>query len=357
LTRRQRWTAFQVACTYVGTIVGAGFASGREIYQFFGRFGIWGGFAILVTVFLFSWLGYRMMILGRILNARSFRDVAHYLFGPWVGSFVNLVLLVMLFGVSVTMMAGTGELARESLGMPFTVGVIVTVAISFLTLLRGMTGLMRANSVIVPILVGVLLFAAIRSLFSPHSLANAWQVSASLAHAKPLLAGISAILYAAFNVGLAAGVLIPLGSEITDVAALRAGARAGAVALGAMLLAVTFTLFAHYPQSIEFAVPMGYVASRFGGILQWLFIFVLWGEIYSTLVGNVYAITTQVPTPPNWAEKSWLPGFYNLSLLFLAAAMSGVGFETMVAYGYTVFGWVSLLLLMALMWPRGQLPE
>ncbi|MFL6516822.1 MAG: hypothetical protein ACJ8GL_01940, partial [Bacillus sp. (in: firmicutes)] len=37
---KRDWTqAFQIAAVYVGTVVGAGFATGKEIVEFFSRFG------------------------------------------------------------------------------------------------------------------------------------------------------------------------------------------------------------------------------------------------------------------------------------------------------------------------------
>lgn len=49
-----RWkTSFQVAATYVGAVMGAGFASGQEIQQFFARFGYWGLVGVVLSSFLF----------------------------------------------------------------------------------------------------------------------------------------------------------------------------------------------------------------------------------------------------------------------------------------------------------------
>lgn len=134
--------------------------------------------------------------------------------------------------------------------------------------------------------------------------------------------------------------------------ALRRGAELGALGLGTMLLAVMFTLIAHYPNVLSFAVPMGYVASRLGPSVQWFFVIVLWGEIYSTLVGNVFAIGTQF-------EERFPRQRVFVFLMTLAAAylISQVGFTNIVTYAYTAFGWVCILLLMALLWPRQNLPQ
>lgn len=347
MPKRQLQLSIQVACTYIGTVVGAGFASGQEIYQFFGRFGYWGLCGIAIAIFLLAFLGYRLMMLGHRLRAGSFREVSHFLFGKWIGGFVNLVLILMLFGVSVAMLAGAGELVKQHMYISFDIGAIITCVVTFVTLLRGIDGLMKANTVIVPIMISFVLFATLYTLFQPGSLYNAFHSAAYLSQKHPLLGGISAIIYGALNVGLAGGVLIPLGRDIRDTAVLRRGAVYGGIALGGMLLAVMLTLLAHYPDAVDFAVPMGFVAVQMGPIVQWAFVFVLWGEIFSTLVGNVYAITTQVPFSGKFAHT-----VFTIILLGVAYLFSHVGFSTIISYGYTLFGWISVMLLFAILWPR-----
>lgn len=351
VTRRTGWTAFQVGCTYIGTVVGAGFASGQEVYQFFGRFGDWGYVGIPIAILLFSWIGYRIMRLGRSLKARSYHEVNSYLFGQSVGRVMDVILMFMLLGVTVAMVAGAGELFRERIGVSFWIGAGFTLIVTYGTLFRGMNGVLRANSVIVPVMVSFVMFAFVSSLMLQGIKAP---VAAShfLNHGHPVLAGISALIYSALNVSLAAGVLIPLGADIEDLEALRMGALGGAIGLGAMLCAVTITLFAHYPQALAYQVPMGYIASRFGYAWQWMFVFVLWGEIFSTLVGNVYAVGAQFAgsTPHRMPIATAV-------ILLLALAMSQIGFSNIVHYGYTLFGWASLTMLAALLWPREAIPE
>ena len=48
---------FALASVYVGTVIGAGFASGQEILQFFGKYGYKGIPGIIVITILFSLLG------------------------------------------------------------------------------------------------------------------------------------------------------------------------------------------------------------------------------------------------------------------------------------------------------------
>lgn len=63
---QSKGSASQLAFVYVGTVVGAGFATGREIVEFFLKFGWFGFFGILVSGGMFTLLGAKLMIkIGR----------------------------------------------------------------------------------------------------------------------------------------------------------------------------------------------------------------------------------------------------------------------------------------------------
>lgn len=342
-------SALAVACTYVGTVVGAGFASGQEIQQFFGRFQGFGWLGVAAATALFAWLGYRLMWLGWYSRAASYRQVNAMLFGPHIGGWIDTALSVMLFGVIVVMLAGAGQLAVERLGLPFWAGVWWTVACTWLASAFGIAGVLRANSIIVPVMLTFVVYAAWATLGGAGSTAaSGWRFPPHPGAAVG--AAISCLLYVAYNLGLASGVLIPVGAAMSKPRTLRAGAVAGAFILGVMLTLILWMLHRHAPAALGYEVPMGYVAEQLGSVGSMLFTFALWGEIFSTLVGNVFALCAQireylrVPMP-------WLTG----ALLCLAQVFSWFGFAKLVAYAYTIFGGMALVFLMALVWVRRDL--
>ena len=58
-------TFFNVAALYVGTLMGAGFASGREGWQFFGVFGSKGYAGLAISGFLFVVVGMMVSYIAR----------------------------------------------------------------------------------------------------------------------------------------------------------------------------------------------------------------------------------------------------------------------------------------------------
>ena len=53
--------AIQIAAVYVGTVVGAGFATGREIVEFFSRFGFIGLISMIMSGYILIFLGSKLM--------------------------------------------------------------------------------------------------------------------------------------------------------------------------------------------------------------------------------------------------------------------------------------------------------
>ena len=92
-------STLKIAATYIGTVVGAGFATGQEILQFFSRFGVLGLLGIFLAAALFVFFGYLiMMLLQRIQDFRGIavfitavkRQINHFL-----GSVTHVVGVVL----------------------------------------------------------------------------------------------------------------------------------------------------------------------------------------------------------------------------------------------------------------------
>ncbi|TCS75322.1 YkvI family membrane protein [Effusibacillus lacus] len=348
MDKKQILQSFQIGFTYIGTVVGAGFASGQEILKFFTIHGDRAYIAILLSTFLFAWVGTKMLLLGARLQASSYRQLTSYLFGDKLAALIDLFMMVMLFGVTVAMLAGVGALFHENLKVPFQLGVLLTMGVTYLTINRGIPGLLAANSIIVPLMLSLICFIFIKTAITPSAhteFADSRHESLSW-----LASGVS---YAAFNLGLAVSVLVPLGNEIKDRKSLMAGGIIGAAGLGGMLLGAHYAMSERMPGILEFEVPMAQITATYGIPLQVLFVLALWGEIFSTLIANVYGLGSQLSSPRHPDNNSLV----TVLILTSAFFVSQVGFSNIVTYLYPVFGYLSFLLLIFLLWPRTALPR
>lgn len=326
--------ASRVGFVYIGTVVGAGFASGQEILQFFTVYGKVGTWGIGIATILFTWLGTRMMLTGNRLGASSFEDLNYYLFGEKMGRWITVLIGVMLFGVTTTMMAGIGALFEEQLGLSSHLGAILTGVITFVIILRGMDGILSVNSWVVPLLFFFMGLVAIYSFFGQDANIGDWIQSNSWGF-------FSALNYVSLNLVLAQAVLVPLGASIHDERTIRWGGWIGGLGLGGLLLICHWSMQLHWLDVEQLKIPMAYVISQLGWGVKMFFVGMIWAEILTTLVGNVYGLSIQM--------CQWFP--FRLSTLMVliltfSYLFSLFGFSTLVRVVYPIFGYSGFIVLL-----------
>lgn len=333
----------QIAFTYIGTVVGAGFASGQEILHFFTRYGSYGTLGIILSTGLFVWLGARIMRLAHRIGAYSYQEFNAYLFGPALGRLVNVFMPLILLGVTSVMLSGTGAIFREQLGLPYQAGILVTLALTYFVIARGISGILAVNSLVVPLMLLFTVLLALDLLRDPH---------AALSPSPPPHDGgrwsIAPFTYVAFNLAMALSVLVPLGSEMNTARVLTWGGWWGGIGLGIMLLVNHLVMAAEGAGIFQFEIPMARIVRELGQAAQLLFLLVVYGEIFTTLIANIYGLTRQFQQLLRWPEKPLI-----LALLAVSFVISQFGFDTLVAYLYPAFGYVGLALLVMAALKRG----
>jgi len=330
---RRLGLTLQVALTYIGTIVGAGFASGQEILQFFTRFGAWGAAAILISTAMFVWLGAKMMLIASEIGARSYEDLNKTLFGPKAGRWVSYFMLVVLLAVSAVMLAGAGSIFNEHLGLHYQTGLLITLLGCFLLLRKGMQAILVVNTIVVPIMLLFTAIIMIDTIRSPGS--DRWLLLGS--DYSPWALWASPLLYAAFNLSMAQAVLVPLGARIRDRGVIVAGAWIGGIGIGFMLLVGHVALSLYMPGISQFAIPMGGIARELGGTIQLIYIFLIFAEIFTTLIADIYGLSLQLGERLRWPRELLI-----LAILAFCYAASQIGFGPLVSTLYPLFGLFSL---------------
>ncbi|GLX68156.1 YkvI family membrane protein [Paenibacillus glycanilyticus] len=322
----------QIASTYIGTIVGAGFATGQEILQFFTRFGYWGTLTIAVATALFIWLGGKMMLIASDIGAKSYEDLNIALFGDRYGKWISHFMLVVLLGVTAVMLAGAGTIFYENWNISYQSGLIITVAACYFLLRKGMKAILTVNAIVVPIMLLFTVFIMVDTFQTPESgrfLTISSDHSVFAAWASPFL-------YTAFNLSMAQAVLVPLGAEIKDRATIKLGSWIGGVGIGFMLLAGHIALSVHMPGIQQYAIPMGGIAKQLGSVVQYIYIFLIFAEIFTTLIADIYGLTLQLQERLKWSRS-----LLTLGVLVFCYIASQIGFGTLLSTLYPIFGLIS----------------
>lgn len=333
-------SAFKVATVYIGTIVGAGFASGQEILQFFSYFGIPGIIGQGIATFLFIFFGIIILELARKLAAGSHREVIQYAGGRWLGAFIDAVITLFLFGAFTAMAAGAGAIFKEQFGLPYLLGSFVMAAAVMLVVLLGVHGVINAISFVVPLLLVSVLGICIATLTSRPLELTAISQWVDPGRAPVPFWPFSAIIYVSYNLVMGVAVLAPLGRLAESPKALQKGALYGGLGLGIGALAINAALLANFPLVSNYEVPMVYIASLFSPAAQFGYSIVLLAEIFTTAVGGLYGFAVRISDQGKPAYR-WIV----IASSLCALIASQFGFSKLVGTLFPAAGFAGLLML------------
>lgn len=334
--------ALQICATYIGTVIGAGFASGQEIVQFFTMFGSKGLISIMLTGLLFCWLGVKVLLLSNRIGARSYQDLLYHICGYPLGPVFNLFVALFLLGGLSVMLAGTGSICAFYMNLPYNLGVLITVLLSAVIVLCGIRGIMAANSIVVPLLILVTCAVSILSLVYHGVSVNIWSIPPNPYAFTPYWL-LSPLLYVAYNMTLALTLLAPMGGSIKDRRTLVWGGCLGGAGLGFMALLLVVVTLAHYPAATLEEIPMLFITKSQGMYTTAPYIIVLWAEMLTTAIASLYGFAQVVQY---WTGIRF--PVIVLGSILVAIIGSQWGFSHLVGILYPLFGYLSLLFITAL---------
>ncbi|GAA0324534.1 hypothetical protein GCM10008967_13860 [Bacillus carboniphilus] len=338
-----KWNkSIQLAAVYVGTIVGAGFATGKEIVEFFTRFGFIGLLGMILGGYLFISMGTKLMLVAIETGSKSYQELNIVLFGRIFGTGINVLMLFILLGVNAVMLSGAGAVFEEQLNIPREIGVFGTIFLAILVLAVGTKGLFAVNTFVVPMMVAFSFLLMFLSMRLPDFVEHVMWIPPQDDGWKSVL---SPFTYTALNLSLAQAVLVPVASEINDKDIVKWGGRLGGLLLTLILLSSHFTLVMLDHVTL-YEIPMAIMMKTLAGGLFWIFIIIIYGEIFTSVIGNTFGLERQI--------KQYLPikSTWIISIIFIITYfISIVEYGTLLSILYPVFGYIGLAFLI-LLWMR-----
>jgi len=330
---------FYISMTYVGAIVGAGFATGQEVLKFFSFFGLYSILGILIATSLFSIFGSIILLYGKKLNASSYQEVLTYICGTNLGKILDFAMFIILFGVAGIMLAGAGTVFEEYLALPYNLGTILTCILVITIVFKGIRGVITASVLLMPIMIFFGFVISISSIMY-HGV---------IIHTRPIPNGLitnwflAAVLYVAYNLMVSMSVLAPLGNNIRTKKTLIIGGFLGGFLIGGITLTMNLAILAHFPQITRQAMPMLFIGHAHSDLMMKLYCIVTWAEVILIIVANTYGNAVRL----SCQDKSYYKPAV-LILTILALFLSQLGFSYLIDHLYPVFGIVSIWFLGAL---------
>lgn len=343
--------SLQIGAVFIGTVVGAGFASGQEIMQFFTCFGKMGIFTLLLSGFAFYIAAASVLNTAACHKAYNYRELIYHAAGERLGLIFDSLVTVFLFIGTSIMFSGSGALFHESLGLPEYLGVMVMAFLTLLVVLQALKGILRINSVIVPLLFTVIIAVLVSGILRDGTGDIVPRLAANYdgGFAKPF---VFFIFYCCYNTFLSLGVLTAIPERTGKRWVLNAGVFLGAMGLMLLSLMLDISLTLKSPEVFEYSIPMGYIAAGLGSIVKNAVSLCIWCEIFSTAISNAFGLARRLSAGGRLGYRSAC-----LVTVICCLPLAFADFKGLISFFYPVFGALSMFMILKLIYTSYSLEK
>jgi uncharacterized membrane protein YkvI len=338
--RFRRWVLPGLA--FKAVVIGGGYATGRELAEFFLPAGPWGGlFAMLLATLIWGLVAAATFRFAYVTRAQDYRAFFKALLGRgWVvfeaAYALFIVIVLAVFG------AAAGAIAAAMLGLPPLAGTLALMAGITACVAWGNAGVER-----VFVWVSVLLYATY-AVFLVLALTGVGdRIAAAFANSGPPAGdwALGGLTYAGYNI-VGAVIVLPVTRHFRSGRdALIAGAVAAPLAmLPALLFFVSMTAF--LPEIADAVLPSDHMLVRLGH--PWFhlgFQAMIFAALLESGTGMVHAINQRVAAARGMTLRPATRALLALALLIPCMLVAErVGLVGLIAAGYRALAWAVILI-------------
>lgn len=301
----------------VGTVIGAGFASGREVVTFFGA--VPNVFIALIAGAMVFACSVLFLFVGRRVQKTDMGEVNGEVFGK-VRPLADIFMLFNSVTVLGAMLAATDSLSAEFINIRPFASILLGLLCAVIAV-KGLKGVIKANAVLVPIMIAFLCACTLRAIDFP------------LKSQGGRIDIYSIVLYVAMNMILGGGVLTTV-HKLSPREILLSSAVAALVIAG-LLMCIMGAL-----QSCAAAhadMPMLLIALKSGRIMYIISLPVIAASIFTTMLSAFKSV------------YDYIHGFINSKtisagiVLIGGLAVGALGFTSVVGLLYPITGAIGII--------------
>jgi uncharacterized membrane protein YkvI len=316
----------------MGTIIGAGYASGRELWEFFGD---QSGLAIILFTLVFSISCYIIMKISYEKKSEHFSPVLRMIIGKRLSYFYEVLIIIYLFSTTIVMLAGGGA-TLEMFHIPYFGGIILFSILLVLLFIWDIKGMISINAFLIPLLiiglVGILLsFLYVNGqsfTFNPKEQSN-WP---------------TAFTFSALNILPLVAVISAIGKEIQSRGEALVASIGSGIVLGIISFIYNESLIQIANKIVLYEIPLFAIIENYPYIVIMFMSFILWAAIYTTAASGLFGLSSR------FREKVHFPLWMIAAIILIAMIpFTKFGFAKLVSILYPLYGIANLYLLGAIL--------
>ena len=324
--------ALKIATVYIGLVIGAGFASGREILEYFNFRSNTNISGVLIAAFLFMIIAYLILAKSSEEGISDFDSYITSVAGRTAPLVRGFMLVYMFCGLFV-MFSGSGALTDSLSLLPDFYGSVLMALICFAILSFDLRGIVTLNLILVPLMICGIIFVSVCTaifsdiaVFSPTEYINGGVM-------------ISAVCYATYNTVTAGAVLVPLAKDLS-IKTIRAAAVGGGFCIGFLIMLVWTVQGASFDLIHDSELPMLTLAALCGKLCKRVYTAVLFMAICTTAVSYGFGLMSHFSDKIKTSRQRVL---FSAVLCLTALPFSLYGFSNLVSQLYSAFGYIGMI--------------
>ena len=331
---------FNIIWVIIGTLIGAGFASGQEINLFIYSYGKIGFIGLLISsILLCLIIQYSLKIikekqintykefLENILkskNESSFFNIKNI-----VNIIINIFILITFF----IMVAGFGSYFQQEFRIEGYIGSSILAIICFFVFLKSISGFIKLNDILVPILVIFLLLIGFLNIKQ----INILEITSNLEQVSKPGGIISGILYASYNSVLLIPTLITLRNYLKGEKQIKFISILTTLIIIVLSLIIISLLYRVDININDIEMPVVYVVSQNFKKLKILYgIIILLSILTTSLSLGISFLQNTVKSKKSYPQIATI-------MCITSVVISKLGFLNLVNLLYPIFGFLGLI--------------
>ncbi|MFD2761335.1 YkvI family membrane protein [Lentibacillus juripiscarius] len=316
----------------IGTTIGAGYASGRELWQFFGHES---GLAILLFTIFFTVSCYVIMDVSYRRQSSDYLPVLRDIVGPKLTKVYDIMIFLYLFTTTVVMIAGSGA-TGQAFQFSYWWGVVLITIGLIALFLKDINGLLAMNQIVLPLLLGGLVYILLLFIIDQElDVFSHWHEQRNWTAAFP---------FTALNILPLIAVLGAIGNKVKSKREIHIAAIGSGFLLGTISFIYNSSLIQIADELLLYEIPLFAILKHYPFEILILMSALLWFAIFTTAAAGILGIATR------------LQSIWNIPIWMLAAVLIAVmiplttlGFSTLISYIYPIYGILNLYVLSRLL--------
>lgn len=332
-----------VAASFVGIVVGAGFASGMEALQYFVAYGTNGFYGVILASVTMLFAATAFMTFGSYFLARDHNEVFYNVTSKPAAFIMDWSAVACMFSVGFVMFAGAGSNLQQAFEWPIWVGAVAMLA---LMLIVGRFDVDKVSSVIgwaTPLLVVFVLIGSIYSFtqvdVSWSEVGNYAQQEVSRADGTPYW-WLGALNHTGLNALCGVSMALVMAGDEFDTKSSRFGGILGGVIYAVMLALLVASLLIQVESVNGTDMPLLAVIDNVDPVLGFIMTWVIFLMVFNTCLGMFYALAKRL-TRKN--PERFYPAYAIACVV--GFGLSFAGFQPLVNSLYPILGYLGLFVM------------